>query len=303
MDLKELTNKKTTLAPGYRSCSGCPITLIVRHVLRATDDPVVAAVNTGCLEVTTTIYPQTSWKVPLVHSLLENGAATISGLEAAYKVLQRKQKISSAKKPKFVVFGGDGSTYDAGFQFLSAAIERGYDFLYVCYDNQAYMNTGVQKSGATPAGAYTTTTPTGRTHRRKDLTKIIAAHGIPYAAQAALWHWQDFYAKAKKALDTPGPTFLNVLSPCIPGWKVHTNSAITLSRLAVETRFWPLYEVAQGKYKITVPVPDPKPLEDFLRPQGRFKNLLTPANKEQLAELKDSIYKDWRDLENMASGS
>ncbi len=299
MQLKELTNKKTTLAPGYRTCSGCPITLIVRHLLRATNDAVVVAVNTGCLEVTTTIYPQTSWKVPLIHSLLENGAATVSGLESAYRVLQKKDRLSSDKKIKFVVFGGDGSTYDAGFQFLSAAIERRHDFLYVCYDNQAYMNTGVQKSGATPIGTFTNTTPGGRKHRRKDLTKIIAAHDVPYAAQAALWHWQDLYNKAKKALEITGPTFLNILSPCVPGWKIDTDLAIELSKLAVETRFWPLYEVEQGKYKITVPVEKPKPLEEFLKPQGRFKHLLEPENQEQLAKLKDSVYGEWKKLEDL----
>ena len=183
MQLKDLANKRTVLAPGYRTCSGCPITTIVRHVLRATDEPVVVAVNTGCLEVTTSIYPQTSWKVTFVHSLLENGAATVSGLEAAAKALKRSGKIPKNKQIKFVIFGGDGSTYDAGFQFLSAAIERGHDFLYVCYDNQAYMNTGVQKSGATPVGANTTTTPAGestpggKNYPDKDLTRIIAAHG------------------------------------------------------------------------------------------------------------------------------
>ena len=270
MKIADFTNKKSPLAQGYRTCSGCPITPIVRHVLRAPDDPVVVAVATGCLEVTTTIYPDTAWEVPLVHSLLENSAATISGIESAYKILQKKNKLPNNTPIKFVVFAGDGATYDAGLQFLSAAIERGHDFVYVCYNNEAYMNTGGQKSGATPENAITTTTPAGHKHKRKDLTKIIAAHNIPYAAQAALWHWQDLYNKAKKAFDTKGPAFLNIFSPCIPGWKIGTDKAIELSKLAVETKYWELYEIENGEKKITVPVAEPKPIEEFYKLQKRF---------------------------------
>ncbi|MFC1618035.1 thiamine pyrophosphate-dependent enzyme [Patescibacteria group bacterium] len=272
MKIADFTSKKSSLAQGYRTCSGCPITTIVRHVLRATDDPVVVAVATGCLEVTTTIFPDTAWEVPLVHSLLENAAATISGIESAYKTLRRKNKLPDDQPIKFVVFAGDGATYDAGLQFLSAAIERGHDFVYVCYNNEGYMNTGGQKSGATPEGAITTTTPAGRKHHRKDLTKIIAAHDIPYAAQAAVWHWQDLYSKAQKAFAMQGPAFLNVFSPCVPGWKIDTDKAIELSRLAVETGYWELYEVEKGEKKITVPVEKPKPIEEFKKLQGRFKN-------------------------------
>lgn len=300
MKLSDLTTKPSPLSPGYRTCSGCPIATIVRHVLRASAGPFVVAVNTGCLEVTTTVYPQTAWKVPLVHSLLENGAATISGLEAAAKVLRAKGKLKGSAQPKFVVFAGDGSTYDAGLQFLSAAIERGHDFLYVCYDNQAYMNTGVQKSGATPRGAYSTTTPAGHQRNRKDIMQIVAAHNIPYAAQATLWHWQDFYQKAKTGLETPGPAFLNVLSPCVPGWKIDPAAANDLSRLAVATRYWPLYEVVSGKYKITVPVAQPEPLEEFLKLQGRFKHLLTPAGQAELNGLKKNLTDNWQRLEKLS---
>lgn len=295
MKLSELTTKRPSLAPGYRTCSGCPITTIVRHVLRATDDPVVVAVATGCLEVTTSVYPQTSWRVPFVHSLLENPAATISGIESVYRVMKRRGRIN--RKIQFVVFAGDGATYDAGLQFLSAVIERGHDFLYVCYDNQAYMNTGAQKSGATPVGASTTTTPGGRVGKRKDLTRIIAAHDLPYAAQTALWPWTDLYQKARKAFSIPGPKFLNVFSPCIPGWKIATDMAIDLSRLAVESRYWPLYEVENGRYKITVPVAKPKELEEFLKPQKRFERLF--KNRETMERLKREIGEQWLKLESL----
>lgn len=295
MRLASLTTKRQLLAPGYRTCAGCPITTIVRHVLRATDDPVVVAVATGCLEVTTSVYPETSWRVPFVHSLLENPAATISGIEAAYRALKRRGRID--RPIKFVVFAGDGATYDAGLQFLSAAIERGHDFLYVCYDNQAYMNTGAQKSGATPLGASTTTTPAGQTGQRKDLTRIIAAHDLPYAAQTSLWPWPDLYQKAQQAFSLPGPKFLNVFSPCIPGWKIETDMAIELSKRAVESRYWPMYEVKNGKYKITVPVPKPKELEEFLKPQKRFAHLFKDQGK--MAALKRAIGEQWLRLENL----
>ncbi len=295
MRLASLTTKRPTLAPGYRTCAGCPITTIVRHVLRATDDPVVVAVATGCLEVTTSVFPQTSWRVPFVHSLLENPAATISGIEAAYKVMRKRGRID--RPIKFVVFAGDGATYDAGLQFLSAAIERGHDFLYVCYDNQAYMNTGAQKSGATPFGASTTTTPAGQSGKRKDLTRIIAAHDLPYAAQTALWPWNDLYQKAHKAFSIPGPKFLNVFSPCIPGWKIETDMAIELSKLAVESRYWPMYEVENGRYKITVPVEKPKELEEFMKPQKRFAKLF--KDKEGMERLKREIGEQWLRLESL----
>lgn len=296
MRLASLTTKRSVLAPGYRTCAGCPITTIVRHVLRATDDPVVVAVSTGCLEVTTSVYPETSWRVPFVHSLLENPAATISGIEAAYKVMKRRKQINHPIK--FVVFAGDGATYDAGLQFLSAAIERGHDFLYVCYDNQAYMNTGAQKSGATPWGASTATTPGGQTGRRKDLTRIVAAHDLSYAAQTALWPWPDLYQKAQYAFSLSGPKFLNVFSPCIPGWKIHTSSAIELTRLAVESRYWPMYEVKNGKYKITIPITQPKALEEFLKPQKRFAHLF--KDKKRMETLKREVGEQWLRLERLA---
>jgi len=218
--LKELSNNPDRLAGGHRLCAGCGASIAVRQILLAAgESPVVAGCATGCLEVSTTIYPYSSWRTPFIHNAFENSAATVSGVEAAFKGLQRAGKIPADKKMKFVAFGGDGGTYDIGLQSLSGAMERGHQMLYVCYDNGAYMNTGIQRSSATPFGAWATTSEVGKVQqgkvqRRKDLTSIIAAHGIPYAAQASVSHWRDLTTKAEKAFAVDGPAFLNVLSPC-----------------------------------------------------------------------------------------
>ncbi|MFZ2331476.1 MAG: thiamine pyrophosphate-dependent enzyme, partial [Atribacterota bacterium] len=251
--LKDLVNKPEVLSPGHRLCAGCGASIAVRQILSASDDPVVVACATGCLEVATTIYPYTSWRSPFIHNAFENAAATISGVETMYQSLRKQGKID--KEIKFIAFGGDGGTYDIGLQSLSGALERGHNFVYVCYDNEAYMNTGIQRSSATPRGAWTTTTPVGevipgKTQYRKDLTGIIAAHNIPYAAQASIWRWNDLIDKAHKAFYTKGPAFLNVLSPCHRGWRFPLEDTIKISKLAVQTNFWPLYEVENGKYKL-----------------------------------------------------
>jgi pyruvate ferredoxin oxidoreductase beta subunit len=196
MNYKQLANKPQKLAPGHRTCAGCGIPPIVRAILSSTDSPIVASCSTGCLEVTTTIYPQTSWKIPFIHSAFENSAATITGVEAAYQALKRKGKIPKDKEIKFIGFGGDGGTYDIGLQSLSGALERGHKFVYVLYDNEAYMNTGIQRSSSTPFGASTTTSPAGKVHQgkeewKKDIVQIAIAHNIPYVAQASLHNPMD----------------------------------------------------------------------------------------------------------------
>ena len=247
LTLKSLTHKPELLTGGHRMCSGCGAPTIVRQVLMAIDEPVVIANATGCLEVSTCLFPYTAWKVPWMHSAFENAAATASGIETMYRSLRKQGKLK--KEMKFIAFGGDGGTYDIGFQALSGAMERGHQLLYICYDNGAYMNTGIQRSSATPFGADTTTQPVGskvqgKTQRRKDLTRIMAAHNVAYAAQASPHNWKDLMTKVKKALATNGPAYMGVVSPCNRGWRTQTNDSILLSRLAVETCYWPLYEVA-----------------------------------------------------------
>ncbi|MFH2028026.1 MAG: thiamine pyrophosphate-dependent enzyme [Nanoarchaeota archaeon] len=301
MNYKQLAEKMQNqkLVPGHRSCSGCGFPQIVRSVLASTDKPIVVANATGCLEVTTTIYPFSSWNVPFVHSAFENAAATISGVEAAYKVFKKKGQIK--EEVKFVAFGGDGGTYDIGLQSLSGALERGHDFLYVCYDNEAYMNTGIQRSSATPFGASTTTAPAGKVHQgkeefHKNLVQICVAHNIPYVAQASVSNLIDLTNKAQKAFEIKGPKVIVCLQPCTLGWKYPSDKTIEIAKLAVESNFWPLYEVENGKYKLTYKPSKPIPIIDFIKTQGRFKHLLKPENKPLLDKIQGHIDSEWQKL-------
>jgi len=304
LSLKELSKKEVLISSGHRMCAGCGAPTIVKMVLLASDYPVIASNATGCLEVSTCISDYTAWKIPWIHSAFENAAATISGVETMYRSLKKQGKIN--KEIKFVAFGGDGGTYDIGLQSLSGAMERGHDMLYVCYDNGAYMNTGIQRSSATPRGADTTTRPAGsvipgKTEQRKDLTKIMAGHNIPYAAQASPSHWMDLMKKARKAFEMPGPKFMNIISPCNRGWRSRTDDSIALSRLAVETCYWPLYEVENGIVKITFKPKKKKPVVDFLKPQGRFKHLFKPENEWVLNKLQEDIDTEWDRLQKEES--
>jgi pyruvate ferredoxin oxidoreductase beta subunit len=296
--IKELSRREDRLEGGHRLCAGCGASIAVRQILLgAGETPVVASCATGCLEVSTTIYPYSSWKVPFVHNAFENSAATISGVESAFKGLQRAGKIPADKKVKFVAFGGDGGTYDIGLQSLSGAMERGHDMVYVCYDNGAYMNTGIQRSSATPLGAWATTTEVGKvgrgkSMRRKDLTSIIAAHNIPYVAQASISDWKDLTAKSEKAFAADGPAFINVFAPCPRGWRIPYNMSVAIAKSAVQTAFWPLFEVVDGEWRYTkrsVTRENRAPVEEFLKPQGRFKHLFKPGNEELLASVQVEV--------------
>ncbi len=303
--LKELSKQEDRFSYGHRMCAGCGAPIVVKQVLMATDYPVIASNATGCLEVSSCIQEYTAWKIPWIHSAFENSAATISGVEAMYRSLVKQGKMKD-KQIKFVAFGGDGGTYDIGFQSLSGAMERGHDMMYVCYDNGAYMNTGIQRSSATPYGANTTTCPAGdvipgKQQRRKDLTRIMAAHGIPYAAQAAPSHWSDLIKKVRKAFSIQGPKFMNILAPCNRGWRSKTNDAIALSRVAVETCYWPLYEIENGVTKITVKPKEKKPVVDFLKPQGRFKHLFSAGNERMLKQIQEDIDHEWELLQRQAA--
>jgi len=309
-NIRELSKRPESLAPGHRLCGGCGASIAVRQIIMgANETPVVAACATGCLEVSTTVYPFTSWNVPFIHNAFENAAATITGVEAAYQAMKRTGKIPADKRIKFVAFGGDGGTYDIGLQALSGALEREHDFLYVCYDNGAYMNTGIQRSGATPKGSWSTTSEVGSHQQgkvmgRKDLTSIVAAHGVPYVAQATTGNWRDLVNKAEKAFNVEGPAFINVLAPCPRGWRYPSDQTTEISRLAVQTKFWPLFEIENGVWKLTpVREKDERPLEDFLKVQGRFAHLFKPGNEALLQELKDDVASYWTYLEGRVAGS
>jgi len=294
-------NKKLTkkFAPGHATCAGCGIPTIVRNVLDATDDPVVVINATGCLEVTSTLYPYTAWKVPYIHNAFENAGATASGVETAYRVLKRKGKIKG--KIKFVVFAGDGGTFDIGLQSLSGMAERGHKVLYVAYDNEGYMNTGGQRSGATPLGADMETTPAGEKSSgneipRKDMMEIMKGHHLKYLAQANTAYIEDLQMKAKKGWEANGPVFLLVLQPCTNVWKFPTSDYVKIGKLATETNYWPLYEIEDGKYKLNFKNEKQKPIEEYLKTQRRFKHLFLPKNKEVVKNIQKGVNAKWKEL-------
>ncbi len=298
--LKDLSKKEELISSGHRLCPGCGASIIVRQVLLTADTPVVVCSPTGCLEVSTTIYPFTAWKIPFIHNAFENAAATLSGVETAYRSLRKQGKID--REIKFIAFGGDGGTYDIGIQSLSGVLERGHKLLYICYDNEAYMNTGIQRSSASPMGCHTTTTPSGKaipegkTEFRKDLTQIVAAHNIPYVAQASPGYYNDLMKKVQKALSANGPSFINILSPCPRGWRYPADQTIKIAKLAVLTGFWPLYEIENGKYRITYKPRKKRPLKDWLKSQGRFKHLLREENKGVLEKLQREVDRKEKEL-------
>lgn len=305
-NLKEAARKPERFTGGHRMCAGCGAPVVARQILRALkpEDHAVIGSATGCMEVSTFIYPYTSWRDSFIHNAFENAAATIAGAEAAYVAMKRKGKIN--EETKFIAFGGDGGTYDIGLQSLSGAMERGHDMVYICYDNGAYMNTGIQRSSATPKYADTTTSPAGREipgkqQWRKDLTEIMVNHHIPYVAQtAAIGNMKDLYEKAEKAIYTKGPAFMNVLAPCPRGWQYDTPELMEVNRLAVETCFWPLYEVVEGKYIINYKPKNKLPVKDFLKVQGRFKHLFRPGNEYMLEEIQAQVDKRWAELLRLA---
>jgi len=297
--IKDLLQKKSALSSGHRMCAGCTAPIIVKMVSMASKYPLVVSCATGCLEVATTIYPNTAWNCSFIHNAFENSAATLSGVETAYRALKKKGKIQD--DIKFIGFAGDGGSYDIGLQSISGAMERGHDMLFVCYDNEAYMNTGIQRSSATPKGAATTTSPAGKAipgkkEFRKDLTSIMVAHKIPYVAQASPSNWQDLAKKVEKALEIKGPKFMNILMPCTLGWRFMPDKGIEIAKLAVETCFWPLYEVENGKYNITYKPREKKPLSEFIKTQGRFAHLNKEANKYIADELQKQVDDEWENL-------
>ena len=281
--IKELARIEGGLSPlgsGHGLCAGCGIPMVVRTVLNSIPGPKIVCNATGCLEVASARWPHSAWNVPWIHVAFENAAAVASGIDAASRSLTARGALTEDERPIIVAFGGDGGTYDIGFQALSGALERGHRFLYVCYDNQAYMNTGIQRSGATPRGASTTTTPIGvaaigKLQERKDLTAIAASHHIPYVAQAAASHWQDLSRKVERAVSKDGASFINCLSACPLGWGLTaTDNRLYLDR-AVDSNLWPLYEVDEGHYRLTH-IPDPPlPVTAFFAGQKRFARLLT----------------------------
>ena len=301
-NFKQEMSKAERFTPGHRLCAGCGAGIACRAIMRALDpgDKAVISNATGCLEVSSFIYPYTSWEDSYIHSAFENASAVCGGVEAAYKVLKRKGKIDDTYK--FITIGGDGGTYDIGFQSLSGAMERNHNMTYFCYDNEAYMNTGIQRSSSTPRFADATTTPvgavsTGKVQNKKDLTEILVAHNIPYAAQTTfIGNFSDFHNKARRAIYTDGAAFVNVLAPCPRGWRYETEDLPEICRTAVDTCVWPLYEVIDGVYYLTYEPRKKLPVEDFMRLQGRFRHCFKPGNEWIIEEAQKYVDAKWEQL-------
>jgi pyruvate ferredoxin oxidoreductase beta subunit len=297
---KQTVDAKEYLAPGHRACLGCGEELAVRLVSKALGSNVIIVNATGCSEIVASQYPYTSFEVPWIHTLFENASAVASGIEVGIKSLQRKGRYS--ENPKVVAMGGDGATADIGLQSLSGALERGNDFIYICFDNEAYMNTGIQRSSSTPYGASTTTSPSGKLSigqktKKKNLPAIVAAHDIPYVATACPSFPFDLLKKVEKAKNINGPSYLHVLAVCPTGWRCGANETIEMGKLAVRSGIFPLYEIENGKLTINVDTPKLKPVEEYLKAQGRFRHLAA----EDIAKIQETVTSEYADLKEKAS--
>lgn len=301
-NLKQFSNITERFEGSHLLCPGCAHGMIVREVLNATKAPILLGSSTGCLEVSTAVYPYTSWNVPWIHIGFENGSTAVAGAETMYKALTKKGKYKG-EKPKFIAFGGDGATYDIGFQWISGCFERGHDITYICLDNEVYANTGGQKSGSTPTGASTSTSPAGtnsygKKTRKKDMPLIMASHGSPYVAQVSPNKWKDMNKKIKRAIDTEGPTFINSLSPCTTEWRFNSNKTVEISDLAVDSLIFPLFEIINGtELNITYRPKNIIPVKDYLAAQGRFKHLFKKENEHIIDDLQKEVDSRWEYLQ------
>jgi pyruvate ferredoxin oxidoreductase beta subunit len=296
-----LVTKRERFLPGHRACIGCGEALAVRLVCKALGDNVIIANATGCMEIVSSPMPWTSWSVPWIHTLFENTAAVASGIEAGIKAMVRKGRYSPPDV-KVVAMAGDGGTSDIGLQALSGALERGHNFLYVCFDNEAYMNTGIQRSSSTPYGAATTTSPAGKVKPgqltwKKNMAAIAAAHNIPYVATACPSYPIDLMAKVEKAVATKGPAYLHVLSVCPTGWRCPGELTIKIGRLAVETGMFPLYEVENGNYQLSYDPPKLRPVTDYMKLQGRFRHL----SEDTVDEIQERVKAEYARLKEKAA--
>lgn len=304
---KDIAEKPDLFLSGHRACAGCAPATVLRLIMKATRGPTIVTNATGCMEVASTIYPYTSWAAPWLHTAFETAGANASGIETALKILRKKGRIKD-EQVDVIAFAGDGGTFDIGIQALSGAVERGHDFLYVLYDNEAYMNTGIQRSGGTPLGAFTTTSQAGsavpgKLENKKPIAEIMVAHDMPYVATAAPYYWKDLIVKARKGIEVNGPAFLHAFAPCPRGWRSDPAKSIELSRLAVETCIFPLWEAVNGEYQlstwskvIALAPQKKKPVKEYLQVQGRFKHLFTPKYEKILDEIQRFTDERWSRL-------
>jgi pyruvate ferredoxin oxidoreductase beta subunit len=296
-----LVTKKEFFVPGHRACIGCGEALAVRLACKALGQNTIIASATGCMEIVSSQLPYTSWQVPWIHTLFENTAAVASGIESGLKMLMKKGRIAH-QEIRVVAMAGDGGTSDIGIQALSGALERGHNFLYLCFDNEAYMNTGIQRSSATPFGASTTTSPAGKVSIgqvtwKKNMPAIAAAHNIPYVATACPSYPFDMLAKVEKGVSTPGPAYIHILSVCPTGWRCATDLTIRIGRLAVETGIFPLYEIEDGRYSLNFDFSQLRPVTDYMKLQGRFRHL----SEDVIDKIQQRVSADYAKLKEKAS--
>lgn len=267
---------------GHRACGGCGPAFAARLILKGSGPESIVCASTGCMEVFSTPYPQTAWKVPWIHSLFENAAAVASGIESALKKQGRKENV--------LCICGDGATFDIGIQCISGAFERGHNITYICYDNEAYMNTGIQRSGATPYDASTTTSPPGKrsfgnNRPKKDLPQILVAHGSPYVATCSIAYPNDVIKKVDRAVTTEGPTYVQIHTPCCTGWGFDGSKTVELAKMAIESGLWVNYEMVGGKIEKAKKIKR-KPVEEYLKSQKRFAHLFKPQrNDNEIAKI------------------
>jgi pyruvate ferredoxin oxidoreductase beta subunit len=297
-----LVEKAELFTSGHRACQGCAEALAVRQVMKALGRDTIVAMSTGCMEIISSPLPTTAWMVPWIHVAFENSSAVASGCEVGMKALMRKGKVEK-KKINFVAMGGDGATADIGMGQLSGAMERGHDMIYVCYDNEAYMNTGIQRSSATPFGASTTTSPAGKKSigqqtQKKDMPKIAVAHNIPYVATACPSFPFDLMEKVKKAAKTPGCAYLHIMSVCPTGWRIPIDEGIRYGRLAVDSGVFPLYEVVDGKYRMTYTPERLRPVTDYIKGQGRFRHL----TEKEISQIQKKVTQDYETFLKLSEG-
>lgn len=304
-NIKKVSQNATNLTSGHRLCPGCSESLILKQAFSTLEVPVITANSTGCSEICFGAYPYTSFKMPWIHSLFENSASVISGIEAMHKSKLKRGELSEKQKQiKFLAIGGDGATYDIGFQWLSGALERGHNFVYICFDNEGYMNTGYQRSSATPKYSRTTTSPvgtsvSGKQQVKKPLTDIIAAHNIPYVAQCSPSNFADLMKKAHRAFEVDGPAFLNCISACPTSWKTKPEKGLEILQKGVDSCFWPLFEVDHGVWKINYKPKTKLSVDSWFENQGRFKHMLKEENKFLRDEFQENVDKNWEKLLRM----
>jgi pyruvate ferredoxin oxidoreductase beta subunit len=303
-NLKEFSTSADRFEGANLLCPGCAHSIIVREILNATNDDLVLAASTGCLEVCTAVYPYTSWDASWIHIGFENSSTAVAGAEAMYKALRTKGRLKQPDRtPKFVAFGGDGSSYDIGFQWISGCMERNHDMMYIVLDNEVYANTGGQRSSSTPIGSSATTSPAGSISygekmNKKDMMGIMAAHHIPYAAQVSPNKWKDMVKKIHKGFDTKGFVYINAMSACTTEWKFPMHQTIEVSDMATDSLVFPLYEIIDGReLNITYRPKNIVPVRDYLGVQPRFKHLFKPQYEYIIDEWQKRVDAQWEYLQ------